>query len=286
MSALTYMLGRMTGGRWLGLPIVVLVGLFGGEAHADETRECAAAYEQAQRQQQKAELLSALDAAERCARPSCPALLRDECSHWVPAIRSKLPSLVVNVRASDGCTRSDSPVDPGGPSRKAAESGALLIDPGVHDIRVTDPVSSASKVQTINFAPGERRDIDVDFAPEGAVCTPASSSRKVAGFTIAKPTLIIGAAGGGLLLGGALLGLIGAIKRSDLDECKPNCPQERIDGVRPFFVAGDVMAGFGILALGAATVMFLTVDAKTPAASTPEPRARIVVGANGIGAVF
>lgn len=285
------MLGTMIRGRWpCTVASSLLVAVFATDARADETRECAAAYEQAQRQQQKSELISALDAAERCARSTCPALLRNECTNWMPEIRSKTPSLVVRVRASDGCTRTDAMVDVGGPSRKgAAGTDTLLIDPGVHEIRVTDPAGTASKVQTINFAPGERRDIDVDFATEGAVCTSPTNKIKVAGIEIAKPTLYIGAAGAGLLLGGALFGLIGAIKRSDLDECKPNCPQERIDGVRPFFVAGDVMAGFGILALGAATVMFLTADdTKTP--STPSaktsPSARLMVTAQGIGGVF
>ena len=248
---------------------------------SEETRECAAAYEQTQRQQQKSELIGALESAERCARPSCPALLKDECTRWVSELRPKLPSLVVRVRGADGCTHTDAGLEVTGASRKHPDADALLVDAGVHEVKVTDPASGQVKTQTINFAAGERRDIDVDFASADVACT--GPTVKTPAGKVPTLTLVIGSIGAGLVVAGAGVGLVGASKRGDLDECKPGCSRERIDEVRPFFIAGDVLAGFGLLALGAAVVTYFAGDTSGAKAGA---RPRFVVGASGLGASF
>ena len=95
-------------------------------------------------------------------------------------------------------------------------------------------------------------------------------------------TLVLGSIGAGLVVAGATVGIVGASKRADLDDCKPGCSREQIDGVRPFFLAGDVLAGFGILALGAAAVTYFAGDTKAAAWIRP----RLVLGASGLGAAF
>src|SRR5690242_7722348 len=104
------------------------------EAVADERVECAIAYEQTQRLQQKAELVAGLEAAERCARPTCPALLKDDCSRWATELRTKLPKLVVRVRGADACAHDAAKVDVAGASRKDPDSATLFVDPGVHEV--------------------------------------------------------------------------------------------------------------------------------------------------------
>jgi hypothetical protein len=244
----------------LGLAGVMLV--FANDAAADERIECAKAYEQAQRLQQRSELVNAFDAAERCARPSCPALLRDECVQWTTSIKQKTPQIVARVKASDGCMRSDAKIEAAGYRRREGET--LFVDPGVHEITITDPTTGRTKTETIDFAQGERRDIDVDFAPANAACEPNGSptpvSRHVKSRPIPTVTWVLGGIGAGLVLGGATLGLIGASKRSDLEACKGACTSDQIDETKTFFIAGDVLAGFGILALGVAAVTFFTRD--------------------------
>lgn len=222
---------------------LLLALFFAPPARADEREECAASYERAQRARQRAELVTAHAAALRCARSSCPGLLRDECGTWVDEIRRAQPRLVVRVRDADGCPRDDASIDVGGPAERDAE--AFVIDPGRHAITVRDPRSSRSRSLAIDFTPGERRDIDVDFTRPGAVCR-----RR----TFSPMTVALGASGGGLVLVGATLGILGVVKRGGLDDCKPGCSEDRLGGVRPFFVAGDVVAGVGLLLLGAAAV--------------------------------
>jgi hypothetical protein len=239
---------------------------FARHARADERAECAHAFEQTQRFQQDREMLDALDDAERCARPSCPAVLQQECARWVGEIRGKVATLKVRVRGSDACTADQARVDVGGRHRKT--NNGVLLDPGRHEIVATEPSNGRTKTETIDFASGERREIDIDFAPPGAVC--GGGAEPTPSRLPPTPALILGAVGGGLLLAGATAGIIGAVKRGDLDDCKPNCSSDRIDPVRTFFVAGDVMGGFGLLALGtAAAIWILAKPAGAPKAATP-----------------
>lgn len=242
--------------RLLGL-VLALATTSSSAARADERDECAAAYEQSQRAERKAELVSALDSAERCARTTCPGLLRDECAQWVTTIRSKQPHLVVRVIGADGCPRENARIEVSGGSKVEADD--IVVDPGPHTIKVFDPASSRSKTQKISFAPGERRDIDVDFGAPGAVCGGAEKSS-----TITPVTLGLGASGAGLFVVGVTLGIIGAAKRGGLDDCRPNCSQDRLDGVDAFFIAGDVVGGLGLALLGAAAIThFLGVGRPT-----------------------
>ena len=65
----------------------------------------------------------------------------------------------------------------------------------------------------------------------------------------------------GVGLGGfAYFGYRGLSTKSDLDDqkCKPACPQERVDeGNRQFLIA-DISLGVGVVALGAATYLWLS----------------------------
>lgn len=239
----------MTRGRLTAL-LVVAVSLLvdAGPARADERDECAAAYERTQRARQRSELATAADAAQRCARASCPAILRDECTQWVDEIRKKQPRFVIRVRDGEGCPRDDAHIDVAGVS--AREDGDFVVDPGRHAVVVHDPSSPRTKSLSIDLTPGERRDIDVDFGAANAVC------RRSPPFSTL--TVGLGATGAGLVAVGVTLGIIGAAKRGGLDDCRPNCSASRLDTVRPFFVSGDVLGGLGILFLGAAAVTYFT----------------------------
>jgi hypothetical protein len=252
------------------------------DARADERVECAAAYEQTQRLQQKSELIAAFDAAARCARPSCPALLKDDCSRWTTEIRSKIPELVVRVRSVDGCAHTATKIESSSAIRKDGASESFLLNPGLHSIRVTDPTSGKTQSTEINVAQGERRDIDVDFGTPDAVCG-GKPAKAVDAPPARQPqiALPIGAVGVGLVLVGASLGVVGALKRSDLESCKPHCDSARVDAVRPWLVAGDIIGGVGLLTIGAAVVTYFAFEQHGPAT-----KAGLAFGPSGLSAVF
>jgi hypothetical protein len=230
-------------------------------ARGDERVECARAYEQSQRLQQRGENKKALDAAERCAQPTCPPLLAEECKPWVTQIRQQLARLEIHVTGSDACPAHDFVIEIDRVKQPAGSE--LLVDPGVHEVRVVDAATKHIADQTINAAAGQRHAVELGFAPPGAVCGSADQAAGGPSSHAAIPGAAVGLgiAGGALLLTGIVLGVVGAVKRGDLDACKPNCSTDAIDGARTFFVAGDVVGGVGILALGAAAAVYFLARA-------------------------
>ena len=263
--------------RGLGLGVFALLALAPAPAGADDLHDCAAAYEQTQRLQQKSELVSALDAADRCAKPVCPALLKDDCTKWQTELKGKLPSVILHVRGADGCPRPEAQVSIDGNFRKG-ERASLLLDPGTHEITVLDPTTNQSRKQSLNLGPGEKRDIDIDFARPGAVCPHPSESTPIG--KVPTISLIAGSVGAGFVLLGAGLGIVGAVKRGGLDDCKPNCTDDRVDGVRPFFIAGDITAGIGLVAIAIGAISYFVLQPKT------QQKTGWHFGPNGAGASF
>ena len=251
--------------RRIAAALVLASLVAAGTARADERVECARAYEQAQRLQQRGENRKALDSAERCAQSTCPALLVDECKSWVPQIRQHLVPLDVRVTGNDGCVTRNVTVeiDRG----RQASSGELFVDPGVHEVRVIDPATDRSVDKTINVARGERHVVELGFAPEGAACPDAAPLPPGPRPGIPKLAVGLGLAGGVLLLTGITLGVVGVLERDDLDACKPNCSEDQLDGPRTFFIAGDVVGTIGILTLGAATAAFFLLRDSTRASA-------------------
>jgi hypothetical protein len=244
----------------MGLRASIVVGclVLARTAHADERVECARAYEQTQRLQQQGEAGKALEAAERCARPTCPALLAEECKPWVAQLRDQLlPHLEVRARGSDGCMLREVTVEV---DRVKQTSQDIVVDVGIHEVRAFDPLTGRIEERTDNLAPKERSIVELSFAPEGTTCVrpggflaPTPEPSRVG----PKVALGLGITGGVLLVGGLSLGAIGALKRNNLDTCRPNCSDSAISGTRTFFVLGDVVGGVGIAALVAAGAVFL-----------------------------
>lgn len=246
-------------------------------AAADDVRDCATAYEQTQRLQQKNELISAIEAADKCAKPVCPAVLRDDCTKWSAELTKKLPTLTLHVRGADGCSRPEALVSVDGPFKK--DGPTIVLDPGTHEMTVLDPTTNQSRKESLNMVPTERRDIEVDFAPAGAVCPRPQESTPIG--KVPTISLIAGSVGLGFVLLGGTLGIIGASKRGDLDDCKPSCSDDRVDSVRPFFIAGDVFAAVGVVGMALGAISYFMLQPKKPPTATGW-----YFGPKGVGGTF
>jgi hypothetical protein len=227
-------------------------------AHADERAECAKAYEQAQRLSQQEQVMKAVEAAQRCSRNTCPALLSSECREWTQQWRARLARVVLDVKGADACAARDYRVEID--RVKRTESGDLLVDPGVHEIRVVDPASGNTKDDTVDLAAGSRRTLSFDFAPPGAQCAGASSEASTkTPSSVPTPAIVLWVAGGVMLATGITVGLVGAGKRGDLDDCRPSCSRERLDDTQLFFTVGDIVGGIGIASLAAGALVYFLV---------------------------
>lgn len=261
----------MKKGLALGALAFLFVAVVGPQrAEADDLHDCAASYEQTQRFQQKNQLVDALDEADKCSRAVCPALLRDDCTKWKSDLEKKLPSIVLHVRGGDGCALTEARVSVDGNVRKGT-GGALFVDPGTREIDVVDPATNQEKKESMSLGAGEKRDVDIDFARPGAVCPRPSQDTPIG--KVPTISLVTGTVGAGFLVIGAGLGIVGAVKRGDLDDCKPNCSDSRINSVRPFFVTGDILAGVGLLAVAVGAISYFVLQpshAKTGWFVTPD----------------
>jgi hypothetical protein len=251
----------------LSLPFFVVIGAT--PAFADERAECAKAYEQTQRLRQESSVVRALEDADRCAQPSCPDLLRNECATWAKELRGSVARIVIHVRGGDGCAAEQPAIVPSPHARR--DGDGWVVDPGVQELTVADPSSSATKKVQFDLRPGERREIDVEFADASTTCTTrggSGSSGDVTSRRIPMVSVGLGSVGVGFIVLGGALGIIGAGKRDDLDACKPNCSQERLDGVKPYFVIGDTVAAIGLVAIGAAIAVYFAASSSTPVKPT------------------
>ena len=53
-------------------------------------------------------------------------------------------------------------------------------------------------------------------------------------------------------------GLIGAAKYSDLEACRPGCAPDDVTTTRTYYAVADVSLAVGVVALGAAAIVFLS----------------------------
>lgn len=247
---------RMKGAVAGAIGVVVALLSSAPLAHADERAECAKAYEQAQRLSQQDQMTKALDAAQRCARATCPALLSSECREWTTQFKGRLVRLVLDVRGTDACTARDYRVEIDRVLRP--ENGDLLVDPGVHEVRVID-ANGKTKEETVDLAAGSRRSLTFDFAAAGAQCSGESSGGAKSASSVPTPAIVLWVAGGVMLATGITVGLVGAGKRGDLDDCKPNCTRDRLDETQIFFTVGDIVGGVGLASLAAGALVYFLV---------------------------
>jgi hypothetical protein len=253
------------------LPLAVVLAT-SRAAYADEKAECAKAYEQTQRLRQESNAVRAIEDADRCAQPSCPDLLRNECATWAKELRASVARIVIHVRGGDGCAAEQANVVSSPRARR--DGDGWMIDPGVQELTVSDPSSSRTKKVQFDLRPGERREIDVDFAEPNATCAKGGGASSADASSRRIPPVSVGLAsvGAGFIVLGGALGIIGAGKRSDLEDCKP-CSQDRLDAVKPYFVIGDTVAAIGLVSIGAAIAVYFAVQ------NAPPPKsARGVIG--------
>lgn len=238
---------------------------------ADEKKVCLESYEKAQRLRADAKLRASTKELVTCSREVCPAMIKGDCGKWLEEVDQSLPSVVFAVMGPDGKEVSDVKISMDDEVLATEVTGtAVVVDPGNHSFKFER--GGATVEERFVIREGEkRRKLEVSFAPKPApppAATPGTQpdptrpppetaspegSRPV-------PALVWVLGGVGIAALGAFAGF--AIKgmgdKSDLDRCKPSCPQEAIDDNKKTFVVGDVFLAGGLVALGAATILYLT----------------------------
>lgn len=238
----------------------------GGEARADDAkRACVEAHEEAQRRRIAGDLLKAREELRACSREECPDLVQRDCVGWLREVEEAIPSVIVSARDPAGADRSDVRVFVDGAlARESLDGQALEIRPGERRLRF-EASGAAPVEQRVLINTGEKNRLIrvVIGEPRGAKEAPAASRPEPKGLPIALGAAGLVAAGVGIALdvsGSAALG--------DLREtCAPRCAQADVDATRTKIIAGDTLLAVGVVAVGAAVILWLTHDDPAPDAA-------------------
>jgi len=240
-----------------------------GHAHTARTDDkvaCVAAAEAAQQHRSAGKLRRARMALRTCVREACPAIVRTDCTQWLAEVEGGLPTIVVRAQDSRGRDLTDVRVELDSELlAEKLEGLPLEVDPGRHVLTYTRK-GSPTRSQEILIHTGERnRTVSVVLdAIEPAGDPPSSGGGRVAlasagSFRPPAATWIF--AGVGVLAAGsfAYFGLQGLSQKADMErDCKPNCPQSRVDAAYRELLVADISLATAVVATGVATYLFLS----------------------------
>lgn len=222
--------------------------LWAGAARADEVDACISAAERSQVQRREGHLRTARDALLVCVRDACPGAIQKDCKRWLGEVEAAMPSIVIRaVDASDHDVIGVRVLVDGAQLAAALDGRALAVDPGEHLFRF-----EAGKIvvdQRVVIREGERERMLSVRLPSGAP--------RAAGGARAVPigAWVIGGLGVAGVATGIGLWVQGRSERADLyATCgvKHDCAPSAVDRARRKLVGGDIAAGVGLVAVGAA----------------------------------
>jgi hypothetical protein len=184
-----------------------------------------------------------------CASSTCPAVVSDDCTRWLAEIDDEMPTVVLGARdrslrdVPDATITVDSqPVD--------AAGRPIELDPGPHLVRFIAPGRPVTQQTIVTRAGEKNRAIVVTLADREKRPEPENPGR-----AIPMATWILGGVGLAAL---GVFGYFGASGVSAFDHagCSAGCSASEKSDVETRFRVADVSLGVGVLALGAATVIY------------------------------
>lgn len=254
---------------WLA-GVALLTAMAPGSASAAPTSApskaaCIEAYKSSQELSRSGALTKARSAALVCARAPCPAVLQKDCADWVADIQQRVPTVIVVLHDEGGRDVAVARVEVDGVEVATRLDGRPIeVDPGEHKVQVTAEGRPPLELSIIAREREKGREVLFSFEPpktaspllvplEGAGPEDKPRARPLP-WTFWAATGVSGAA----LAGFGVFGASGLALRGDLDACRPNCSQERIDHGQSTFLVADVALGVAVVAAGIATFIYVT----------------------------
>ena len=251
-------------------------------AQTAEQQECNDHYVEAQRARKDGLLLAARTHLLACTQQMCMDVIRADCVTWLAEIDRSIPSVVVVARDRLGDETLDVRVLVDGEVlRESLDASAILVDPGEHTFRFE--TSQATPVeQTLIVREGEQnRRIDVRFGAASAgivdperppsIITPKhgklqrgaplhnSEDDGSLAFRRRDVAFMLGGVGVAALVSGSLFWIAASAAVGDLEasKCAPECAPELVDSIERQRLIGDVLAGVGVVSVGASVLLFM-----------------------------
>jgi hypothetical protein len=271
-------IARLNCSYWAWLTLAVAVSFSSRTAIAGDPRiACVTAAEQAQQLRTAHQLQAARQQLLLCAKTTCPAVVRSDCSQWLSEVDLAQPTIIIKVNdPSGGDVVAVSVSIDGVPLTDHLDGIARPIDPGVHKLHFEASGKRPVDEQVVIREGEKQRTLLVKFQPVVAEKS-ASDSTKAQGSSnepvqsrSAVPYVFAGA--GVLALGSfAYFGINGRSEASDLAAgcgATKSCSQAQVDPVKKKLLLADISLGIGLVSLGIAAWMFVTQEKAAPKDNT------------------
>ncbi|WP_394837689.1 hypothetical protein LVJ94_12335 [Pendulispora rubella] len=252
-------------------------------AYAADTNVCVSSYEQSQSLRKGGKLRDARQRALECARDTCPAVLSRDCQRWITELDNSIPTVIFDVRGLAGEELTQVTVFLDGKKVVDRLDGkALDVDPGTHTFKFVPggALKDATRESTIVIREGEKyRKVSASFEDKSISAQAANKSRPVP-----VATWVFGGIGVAGLAAGTFFALSGNSKKSDLDQCKPQCNPSDVDSMSRNYAIADIAFGVGVISGVAAVYLYLTrptVEEAPPPAVAKALRSFSVAPAQG-----
>jgi hypothetical protein len=230
--------------------------------------QCLAAYDDYQKLRDEGDLVGAKGELPQCATTSCPVALQRECTESLKELTPRIPTIIPTAHDPQKHDIVDVSVTVDGkPLKNKLDGREVEINPGPHHLRFTSAGRKPVERDVLVREREKGRVIEVELASTSqAVETtaqpqlPQSAEPSTTNKRGGTPVLfyVLGGIGVAALGTASFFGISGLSARSDADKCKPNCTQHDVDVVNQRFLGADISLGIGVLALAAATWIYLS----------------------------
>lgn len=231
-------------------------------ALADGTEACLAAYEKSQQLRQDGKLAASREQLVQCVAPTCPNLVKKDCSQWLAELDASTPTVIVNARDAEGKDVAKVRVLVDGVVLMDKLDGKPhQIDPGVHVFRYEREGAEATEESIVIQEREKNRVITAKLAPPPQTGTgPATRSMEVSGHSPVLGYTLLGVG----VAGAAAFGILAAMGQHDVDQmrdgpdkCAPDCPSSRVDTAKTKIIVANLSLGVGLVAAGVGTFILL-----------------------------
>ena len=158
----------------------ILVGLVATTARAAPTKEqCIDANSQAQKLRRESKLSAARQQLLSCSDPSCPAVVRGDCTARLDEVQKAQPTLVLDVKSRAGEDLTDVKVTvDGAPFTAKLDGSAVPMDPGEHAFLFEAPgFEAVNKTLVLKETEKDRRErIVLRKIPKAAQDSPTTGA--------------------------------------------------------------------------------------------------------------
>jgi hypothetical protein len=241
---------------------------------APRTDACLEAYESYQQLRDSGDVVGAKRELGTCGAGACPAAVRRECIDSLTALEPRIPTVVVVARDAAKHDVADVAVFlDEKPWRPRLDGREVELNPGLHKFRF-ESAGRPSTVETFLINEREKgRVLEVQLPVATAVPPPPPRLDVLAPMPTAPPpptapvpalVYVLGGVGGVALGASAIFGLSGLSARSDANQCRPSCSVSQAEDVNRKFLFADVALGVAVVAIAAATWVYLTRPTALP----------------------